>query len=87
LSNAEQTAAIAEAIGRPLRYVDIPENAARDSMLSMGMPAEIVEGLLEFTAETRTGPDQAVSSAVPDVTGHPARTFTAWAAENAAAFS
>ena len=87
LSNAEQTAAIAEAIGRPLRYVDIPEAAARDNMLAMGMPAEIVEGLLEFTAETRTGPDQAVSSAVPDVTGHPARTFTAWAAENAAAFS
>jgi uncharacterized protein YbjT (DUF2867 family) len=87
LSNAEQTAAIAAAIGRPLRYVDIPENAARDSMLSMGMPAEIVAGLLEFTAETGTGPDQAVSSAVPDVTGHPARTFAAWAAENAAAFS
>jgi (4-alkanoyl-5-oxo-2,5-dihydrofuran-3-yl)methyl phosphate reductase len=86
LSNAEQTAAIAGAIGRPLRYVDIPENAARDSMLSMGMPAEIVEGLLEFTAGMRTGPDQPVSGAVPDVTGHPARTFTAWAAENAAAF-
>ena len=79
LSNAEQTAAIAEATGRPLRYIDIPENAARDSMLAMGMPAEIVEGLLEFTAEMRTGSDQAVSQRHPRHNRAPARTFTAWA--------
>jgi uncharacterized protein YbjT (DUF2867 family) len=71
LSNAEQTAAIAEATGRLVRYIDIPENAARDSMLATGMPTEIVEGLLEFTAEMRTGSDQAVSSAITDIAGHP----------------
>jgi len=55
-------------------------------MVGAGMPAEIVGGLLEMIAEGRSGPDQAVSPAVQTLTGQPPRAFSAWAAENAAAF-
>jgi hypothetical protein len=66
LCNAEQTAAIAEATGRPLRYIDIPENAARDSMLAMGMPAEIVEGC--WNSQPRCAPAQTRQSPAPSPT-------------------
>jgi len=31
---------------RPVVYVDVPENIARQAMLQLGMPASLVEGLL-----------------------------------------
>jgi uncharacterized protein YbjT (DUF2867 family) len=86
LSTADQIAAIGAAIGRPLRYVDIPESAARDGMRASGMPGLIVEALLEFMALVRAGRADTVSDAVSAVTGRPARTFQAWTAEHADAF-
>jgi uncharacterized protein YbjT (DUF2867 family) len=38
-TNAEQVAILAETIGQPLRYVDLPADAARQAMLGRGMPA------------------------------------------------
>jgi len=86
LSTVDQVAAIGAAIGRPLRYVDIPESTARDGMRASGMPAVIVEALLEFMALVRSGRADTVSDAVPTVTGRPARTFEAWAAEHTDTF-
>lgn len=86
LTNAEQVAIIAEAIGTPIRYVDLPEAAARQAMLDRGMPVEIVDGLLEFVADVRQGGGEQFSDAVQAVTGRPARTFAAWVADNASAF-
>jgi uncharacterized protein YbjT (DUF2867 family) len=86
LSTVDQVAAIGAAIGRPLRYVDIPESTARDGMRASGMPAVIVEALLEFMALVRSGRADTVSDAVPTGTGRPARTFEAWAAEHTDTF-
>lgn len=86
LSTAEQVQTIAGAIGRPLTYVDVPEAAARDSMLKMGMPSVIVEAMLEFMAVVRAGQAATVSPSVQEVTGRPARTFDAWVKENVTAF-
>jgi uncharacterized protein YbjT (DUF2867 family) len=46
LSGAE-IANILSSTGKVIKYVDVPAEAARTSMLGAGMPAEIVEGLLE----------------------------------------
>jgi len=86
LSTVDQVTAIGSAIGRPLEYVDIPESAARDGMRAAGIPAVIVEALLEFMALVHASRADTVSDAVPAVTGRPARTFEAWAAEHADAF-
>ncbi len=86
LSTEEQVNVVAQTIGKPLRYVDVPEAAARDSMRSMGMPDAIVEALLEFMRLVRAGECAAVSPAVERVTGRPPRTFAQWVQENAAAF-
>jgi uncharacterized protein YbjT (DUF2867 family) len=86
LSTAEQVAMIGEAIGRPIKCIDVPNAAARDSMIGMGMPAIIVDALLEFMDLVRAGRGATVSDAVPRVTGKRARTFAAWVAEHAGAF-
>jgi len=86
LSTAEQVQTIATVIGRPITYVDIPDSAARASMVEMGMPASSVDGLLEFMALVRAGQAETVTDTVLQVTGQPARTFEAWVRENAAAF-
>jgi uncharacterized protein YbjT (DUF2867 family) len=86
LSTAEQVDTISRAIQKPLRYVDVPESAARQSMLGMGMPAVIVEALLDFMALVRDGKGAVVSDAVEKVTGRPARAFADWVAENARVF-
>jgi len=86
LSAAEQVTMIGDEIGKPITHIDIPESAARESMLGTGMPAEIVDALLEFMTDVRAGRSATISSAVEDVTGRPARTFRAWAHDHAAAF-
>ena len=86
LSFAEQVSLIGAAIGRPLRFVDVPPEAARDAMLQTGMPAPLAERMLEVMAAIKSGRGATVSSDVEKVLGRKPRTFAAWAQENAAAF-
>jgi (4-alkanoyl-5-oxo-2,5-dihydrofuran-3-yl)methyl phosphate reductase len=86
LSMAEQVKILGDAIGKPLTYVDVPDTAAKDGMLKMGMPEAVVDGLLEFTAMVRSGYAATMTDSVSKVTGKPPRKFGDWARENAAAF-
>jgi len=86
LSTGEQVAKIGAAIARPLRFVDVPPQAARDGMLKAGMHPLLVDALLELMAAVRTGHGATISPAVATVLGRPARTFDAWVHDHAAAF-
>jgi uncharacterized protein YbjT (DUF2867 family) len=86
LSAADQVKTISDEIGKPVTHIDIPEAAARESMISAGMPAEIAEALAEFMADVRAGRSATISDGVMRVTGRPARPFAAWVHENTAAF-
>lgn len=86
LGFAEQVAILAEALGRPLRFVDVPPGAARDEMLRTGMPAALVEPMLEVMAAIRAGGAATVTPTAAQLLGRPARTFAHWVAANLAAF-
>ena len=86
LSAAEQVKTISEEIGKPVTHIDIPESAAREHMISTGMPAEIADALIGFMTDVRAGRSATVTDTVMKLTGQPARTFAAWVHENAAAF-
>ena len=86
LSAAEQVKTISDEIGKPVTHIDIPESAAREHMISTGMPAQIAGALTEFMTDVRAGRSATVSDAVIKVTRQPARTFAAWVHEHAAAF-
>ena len=86
LSTREQVEMIGRAIGKQLKYVDVPDQAARDSMLGQGMPAPLVDALIEFCDAIKAGQCATVTDTVQKLTGKTPRTFEAWAQENAAAF-
>lgn len=80
-------AILAEVLGTPVRYVDVPPEAAREAMLGMGIPAGYVELLLELLATMKTGAfDAVVTADVERVLGRTPGTYRAWAERNASAF-
>jgi (4-alkanoyl-5-oxo-2,5-dihydrofuran-3-yl)methyl phosphate reductase len=86
LSTREQVDLIGRAIGKQLKFVDVPDQAARESMLGMGMPAPIVEMMLEFCKAIKAGQAATITDTVQKLTGKTPRTFEAWAQEYAATF-
>jgi uncharacterized protein YbjT (DUF2867 family) len=86
LGVADQAKALSDAIGKPVKYVDVPDAAARQSMIGMGMPPALADSMIEFTNMVKSGNANMLSDNVQTITGKPARTFAAWAKENAAAF-
>ncbi|MGY0059219.1 NmrA family NAD(P)-binding protein [Streptomyces sp. LZ34] len=86
LTFAEQVAVIGEVLGRPLRYEEIPPEAAREAMTGGGVPAEIADTLLRLF-EGAVGRPAEISPETERITGRPGRTFAQWASDHAAAFS
>lgn len=82
LTQAEQLATIAAALGRPLTFRTIsPEQFT--ATMTQWMPADIVAMLLRYWSETVDEPDAVWSAAA--VTGR-ARTLAEWAADHVADF-
>ena len=86
MTSAEQIQILAKAAGKDWSFVDVPPEAARAEMLKNGMPAIIVDGLLQYFAAIKSGQAGTVSPDVEKALGHPGRTFETWAKENIAAF-
>ncbi|MGA5761518.1 NAD(P)H-binding protein [Nonomuraea bangladeshensis] len=87
LTQAEQVRLIGEAIGRPLRWQELtPEQERARLSADPGFPDDFVDELLDGYAKMAAAPPPEVTSTVPDITGAPAATLSAWAAEHAADF-
>lgn len=84
LSPRERARAIGAALDAPVRFVEQSREEARAQMLQF-MPEAVVEGTLAILGEPSPA-EQRVSPDVEQVLGRAARTFTAWAARNVAAF-
>ncbi|MFC5183563.1 SDR family oxidoreductase [Actinomadura harenae] len=84
LTPRQRAAAIAEALGEPVRFVEQTREEAHAQM-SRFMPEPVVEGTLAILGE----PTTAERSVGPDLTGllgRPATPFAVWAQHNAPAF-
>jgi uncharacterized protein YbjT (DUF2867 family) len=87
LSYRQATDILAEAIGRPLRFIDEPVDEARARLTRAGQPSWLVDSLLAIAAYQRAGgPTETITSVVGDLTGKPPRSFAAFARDHAAAF-
>ena len=80
----QRAAAIAEAIGEAVAFVEMTPEQAREQMMQF-IPAAVVEGTLAILGEP-TAEEQTVSPDVERVLGRAAAPFSAWAERNAAAF-
>ena len=55
LSNYDIAGLFTKTLGRSIKYVDIPENAANDAMIKMGMPQWMVNGLAGLNRLAKAG--------------------------------
>ncbi|MFF4102569.1 SDR family oxidoreductase [Streptomyces sp. NPDC001903] len=86
ISAAEQTAQLAEVLGRPLRFEELGPEQARTA-LAARHPRDLVEALLAGAERQRAGAKAGVDGTVPELLGRPAGTFRGWAKDHRRAFS
>jgi uncharacterized protein YbjT (DUF2867 family) len=84
LTHIEQLHTIGEVIGRPLRFEELPPNAARQR-LGAFMPPGVVDHLLEVWSRMVTEPLPATGT-VAELTGAPPLTYREWATDHARDF-
>ncbi|MFF3444300.1 NAD(P)H-binding protein [Streptosporangium sp. NPDC002721] len=85
LTQIEQVAAIAQAVGRPIHWEELPPETALRELLDEGWPPAAAEEMVGAYALMVTYPESATST-VEDLTGRPATPFRQWAADHADAF-
>ncbi|HZX01681.1 SDR family oxidoreductase [Kribbella sp.] len=85
VTQTEQIATIARTIGKPMRVEALTDAEARQAMLDLGADPILAESSVKYWASLVDHPEP-VTTTVPDLTGHPARTFTQWAEDHATDF-
>jgi uncharacterized protein YbjT (DUF2867 family) len=86
LSNGEIAERISRITGRNVKYVDIPEEAQRKSMLDAGMPEWQVSALLDLQAYYLAGKCAAVTDVLPNLLGRAPITVDQFLNENKESF-
>jgi (4-alkanoyl-5-oxo-2,5-dihydrofuran-3-yl)methyl phosphate reductase len=87
LSVPEQVAILANALGKPIKSIDVPAESAVQGMLRAGLPAPVAAAVAQSFAAIREGRMAMVKDTVKQVTGRPPRTFQSWAQEHASRFA
>ena len=85
LTHQQLVATIGEVLDRPLRFQELPPEAAKQGMIQQGIPEPFVEALLARYAR-EVGQPAPVTGEVERVLGRPARTYAEWVADHAVAF-
>jgi uncharacterized protein YbjT (DUF2867 family) len=86
LSFVEQAAKLSAAIGKPVRYVDLPPQEFRKALLGTGRPEWLAEALTGLYLAAADGMMAPVTDTVREVTGKAAITFDDFAREFAPHF-
>lgn len=84
VTNAGQVAALGRALGRDLRFVEIPPHEAGPDLFPH-VPHDMLRSFLKTIGDL-VGTEPEITTTVEQVTGRPARTFPEWAEDHAADF-
>ncbi len=82
----ELAAEFATALGRPVRYVDVPYEPWRDDLSRGGLPDHLVEHVATMARLHAQNRYDRLTSDVERLTGHPATTAMDFAARHASRF-
>lgn len=85
LTQEEQVRQLGAAVGRDVRWEEMPVEEARASMLAQGWDEGFLDHGLAYWASLVDQPET-VTGVVEEITGKPARTFAQWATDHAADF-
>jgi len=83
---AQAAESLSEVLGKPVRYIALPQVAAREAMLGFGLPRWFVGNVVDYGTVYSDGWGDFVTSDFKDVTGHEARSFKQFATDFAPAF-
>jgi len=78
---------LAKVLEKDVDYVNVPGDAARQSMVAMGLPEWVAQGYVELSDGFREGFAECPTDNVEALTGHPARTYEQFARDYAEVFS
>lgn len=87
LSCEDIAATLSEITGRPINYVDVPEDKAEQQMLDSKMPKWMVKMIMELNGISKAGYVAAVLPTVEQLTGRKPITFRQFAEENKPSFA
>ena len=73
-------------LGKEVKYVDVPPEAAKEAMLGMGMPEWISDGILELAGALREGLGDYTTDDFEKLTGHQAKSYESFAQDFAEVF-
>lgn len=75
-------AEIGRVIGKPLTYISVEEEQARDTMLQIGTPSWLAEAGLAVFAHAKAGGEAAVDPALTRIIGRPATSLSEFVERN-----
>ena len=87
ISFHDVAAGLSKALGREVKYVDVPPEAGREAMVGMGLPEWIADALTEYSRAFSEGLGDFTTNDVEEITGHPARSYETFARDFAEAFA
>jgi uncharacterized protein YbjT (DUF2867 family) len=82
-------AILSDALGRPIRYVEVDDDAYRAHLVAKGVPDHYVDVLVDVNRQARKGRtrDDRVTTSVSDITGRPPTPFLRFCQDHAGSFS
>jgi len=86
LTTSEQAETLGSVLGRPLKYVNVPDAAARESMVGMGMPVPFADAMVGLIQLLRSMGRIEPNAGVQALIGRRPRTFRQWVEANIGAF-
>jgi uncharacterized protein YbjT (DUF2867 family) len=86
ISFHDVAATFSKVLGKDVKYINVPHEAAFDTMVSMGSPEWIASGYGELMAGFSEGFAESITDNVEALTGHPARSFEQFARDFAQVF-
>ncbi|MGZ5827683.1 MAG: SDR family oxidoreductase [Xanthobacteraceae bacterium] len=86
LSMSDVAAKLSAVTGKPIRYVNVPPEAARQAQIAAGVPEYLTDALVELFAERRRGGESKVYPTFQELTGRKPTTFDEFVRRNVAIF-
>ncbi|GAB3130231.1 NAD(P)H-binding protein [Microbispora hainanensis] len=86
LSHEETVAVIGAALGRPLRFEEVPSRAVAAHLIGNGLPEPFVRTLMARYDHYAGHEQHPATAEVEKVLGRPARTYSEWVTDHVSAF-
>ncbi len=87
ISFHEVAAGLSKALGKEVKYVDVPLEAARKAIVGMGLSEWFADALDEYSRAFSEGFGDFTTNDFEEITGHPARSYETFARDFAQAFA